>query len=84
MNINILTVIDITVVLYFFLLLFKFLYAKIPPVLNSFCIIFGTFNLFCFIFISPAFLRSEIGLTLLALLAEKNAERYIVTKPKYY
>ena len=80
-NIHTLTAIDITVVLYFFLLLFKFLYASIPPVLNSFAIIFGTFSLLGFIFISAEFLSNSIGFTLLALFADINADRYIVTNP---
>ncbi len=80
-NIHILTAIDITVVLYFFLLLFRFLYAKVPPVLNTLLITLGTFNFLDFILIFSAFLKSSIGLTLLALLAEKNADRYIVINP---
>ena len=80
-NIHILTAIDITVVLYFFLLLFKFLYASTPPVLNILLTILGTLNLFLFIFIPPEFFKISIGLTLLALFAEINADKYIVTNP---
>ena len=80
-NIQTLTAIDITVVLYFFLLLFKFLYAKIPPVLKIFPIILGTFSLFGFIFIPAEFLSNSIGFTLLALFAEINADKYIVKNP---
>lgn len=65
-----LTAKDITVVLYFFLLLFKFLYAKTPPVLNNFDITFGTFNFLLFILISSEFFNPSIGLTLLAFLAD--------------
>ena len=43
-NTKILIVKDITVTRYFFLLLFKFLYDKVPPILNILVIILGTFN----------------------------------------
>ena len=76
-----LTAIDIIVVLYFFLLLFKFLYANSPPVLNNFDIIFGTFNFFEFSFISLEPLNPSIGLTLLAFIADVIDDKYIVTNP---
>ncbi len=82
MNTHILTAIDITVVLYFFLLLFKFLYAKTPPVLNTFLMVLGVFSFFPFIFISSEFLRRLMGVTLLALLLDTYADKYIVTNPK--
>ena len=72
---NMLTVIEITVVLYFFLLLFKFLYANTPPVLNTFSIILGVFNFFPFIFISLFPLNCSIGLTFAAFLADDIADK---------
>ena len=77
-NTNILTANDTTVVLYFFLLLFRFLYAKIPPVPNILETQNGTFNFFEFNFISFEFLNKSIGLTLLAFFADDNADKYIV------
>ena len=65
-----LTVIDITVVLYFFLLLFKFLYAITPPVLNIDFIILGVCNFFEVIFTSFELLKFSIGLTFEAFFAE--------------
>ena len=75
-NTNILTANDTTVVLYFFLLLFRFLYAKIPPVPNILETQNGTFNFFEFNFISFEFLNKSIGLTLLAFFADDNADKY--------
>ena len=80
-NTNILTVKETTVVRYFFLLLFKFLYAKTPPVLNTFSIIFGVFSFLFFIFISSEFLNCSIGLTFAAFFAELIADKYIVINP---
>ena len=78
MNITTLTIIEITVVLYFFLLLFKFLYAISPPVLNIFVIIFGDFTFLAFNLISSAFLIAYIGVTFEAFFAELLHDNHIV------
>ena len=69
-NITTLTIIDITVVLYFFLLLFKFLYAISPPVLNIFVMIFGHFIFLAFSFTSSELLIASIGVIFDAFLAD--------------
>ena len=77
----ILTTSDETVVLYFFLFLFKFLYAISPPIPNIFFIILGDFIFFDFIFISSLLLIASIGVILLAFLAENIHDKYIVKNP---
>ena len=80
-NTNILLIIENTVVLYFLLLLFKFLYAITPPIPNNLFINLGAFNLFAFIFTSLLPLIDSIGLIFEALIAEEIAEKYIVINP---
>ena len=74
-NTNILTVKETTVVRYFFLLLFKFLYARTPPVLNTFLINFGVLSFLELILMSLVFLKLSIGLTFDAFFAEDIAEK---------
>ena len=68
-------IIDITVVLYFFLFLFRFLYEMSPPIPNIFYMAFGLFTFLAFIFILLLFLIESIGDTLDALKALLNAEK---------
>ena len=68
--------------MYFFLFLFRFLYAISPPTPNIFFIIFGDFTLFPFIFISSLLLIASIGETFDALLADDRHEKYIVIAAK--
>ena len=70
-----LTTKDITVVRYFFLFLFKFLYAISPPTPNIFLIIFGDFTFLPFIFMSSLLLIASIGDNFAALLAEALQEK---------
>lgn len=78
-NVTILTTNDIIVALYFFLLLFKFLYAISPPTLNSLLMIFGHLIFLAFIFISFELLIKSIGVTFEAFLADETHDRNIVT-----
>ena len=78
-NITTLTIIEITVVLYFLLLLFKFLYAISPPVLNIFVMIFGHFIFLAFNFTSSELLIASIGVIFDAFLAEFLQDSHIVT-----
>lgn len=75
MKIETLTIIEITVVLYFFLFLFKFLYEISPPTPNNLFIIFGDLNFLALIFISSVFLIASIGEILLAFLADFLADK---------
>ena len=77
-NITTLTIIEITVVLYFFLLLFKFLYAISPPVLNIFVIIFGHFNFLFFNLTSSELLIAWIGVIFDAFFADFLHDSQIV------
>ena len=73
-----LTTNDITVVLYFFLFLFKFLLAITPPIPNIFFVSFDVFNFFAFIFISAFPRIASIGGIFDALLAGIMQDKYIV------
>lgn len=73
-----LTTKDIIVALYFFLLLFKFLYAISPPTLKTLLITFGHFILLDLIFMSFELLIKSIGVTFDAFLAEDTQDRNIV------
>ena len=68
-------------VLYFFLLRFKFLYAITPPTPNNFFINFGAFIFLLFIFISWLLLIASSGVIFLAFRAAERQEKYTVTKP---
>ena len=74
-NTVILTTSEITVVLYFFLFLFKFLYAISPPIPNIFETNFGHLIFFDFIFISVLLLIASIGDIFAALLAENIQDK---------
>ena len=74
-NTVILTTREITVVLYFFLFRFRFLYAISPPTPNILEISFGDFIFFDFIFISVLLLIASIGDILAALLAENMQDK---------
>ena len=75
---NMLITNEITVVLYFFLLLFKFLLAITPPIPNNFLVSFEVLNFLELIFISLFPLIDSIGEILAAFLAGIKQDRYIV------
>ena len=60
------------------MLLFKFLYAISPPVLNILVIILGHFTFFAFNFTSSEFLIASIGETFDAFLADFLHDSHIV------
>ena len=77
-NMKILTTSDITVVLYFFLLLFKILLAITPPMPNIFLVKRDVFSFLALIFISLFPLIDSIGEILDALIAGIKQDKYIV------
>ena len=77
-NMKILTTNDITVVLYFFLLLFKFLLAITPPIPNIFFVRRDVLSFLAFVFISLFPLIDSIGEIFDALIAGIRQDRYIV------
>ena len=70
--------IEITVVRYFFLFLFRFLYEISPPILKIFLNHLGVFNFLDFILISFELLMASIGDILAAFLAGIMLDRKIV------
>ena len=78
MNIDILTTSDTTVVLYFFLFLFKFLLAITPPIPNNFFVNFDVFIFLVFIFISSVPRIASIGGILDAFIAGIKHDKNIV------
>ena len=77
-KIKILTTNDITVVLYFFLLLFKFLLAITPPIPNIFFVRRDVLSFLAFVFISLFPLIDSIGEIFDALIAGIRQDKYIV------
>ena len=78
MNIDILTTSDTTVVLYFFLFLFKFFLAITPPIPNNFFVNFDVFIFLVFIFISSVPRIASIGGILDAFIAGIKHDKNIV------
>ena len=77
-NNTILKNIENIVVLYFFLLLLKFLFAISPSIPNNFLVILDVFIFLALIFISFVFLIASIGGILLALIAGFIADKIII------
>ena len=77
-KIKILTTNDITVVLYFFLLLFKFLLAITPPIPKIFFVRRDVLSFLAFVFISLFPLIDSIGEIFDALIAGIRQDKYIV------